>query len=71
VLTAGEARREKLAAVMARSGAGTAAEAARMKTDEIAALLEALAASANPSYTPQGRPVMAEISLDQIKSRLK
>jgi DNA mismatch repair protein MutL len=65
-----QARRERLAAVMARAGAGTSAAAARLSAAEITSLLAGLAASANPSFTPQGKPVMAEISLDEIRKRL-
>jgi DNA mismatch repair protein MutL len=65
------ARRERLAAVMARSGAGTSARAARLSAAEIGSLLEALAATANPSFTPGGKPVMAEITIDEIRNRLK
>ena len=69
VFTGQEARREKLAAVMARAGAGNAP--LRLSADETAGLLAALAATGNPSYTPWGKPVMAEITTDEIKNRLK
>jgi DNA mismatch repair protein MutL len=65
------ARRERLAAVMARAGAGTASAAARLPAAEIASLLEALASTANPSFTPQGKAVMAAIALDEIRNRFK
>ena len=66
-----DARRERLAAVMARSGAGTATAAARLSATEIDALLTALAATRNPSYTPGGKPVFAEITIDEIRNKLK
>jgi DNA mismatch repair protein MutL len=69
---AGEvARRERLAAVMARGGAGTRTAAARQSSGEIAALLEALAATANPSFTPGGKAVMAEMTIDEIRQKLR
>ncbi|MDR2883256.1 MAG: DNA mismatch repair endonuclease MutL [Alistipes sp.] len=67
----GEARRRRLAAVMARSGAGTSTAAARLSTGETENLLTALAATANPSYTPQGKPVFAEITIEEIRNKLK
>ncbi len=66
-----DARRERFAAVMARTGAGTSTQAARMSATEIEGLLQALAATANPSFTPQGKPVMAEITTDEIRNKLK
>jgi DNA mismatch repair protein MutL len=65
------ARRERLAAVMARTGAGTSTGAARLSPAELAALLDALAATANPSFTPQGKPVVAEITLDEIRNKMR
>lgn len=69
VFTGDDARREKLAAIMARSGAGSGP--LRLSPEETTALLEALAATANPSYTPWGKPVMAEITADEIRHKLK
>ncbi len=66
-----ETRTRRLAAVMARTGAGTSTGAARLSPAEVKALLEALAATANPSFTPQGKPVMAGIPIDEIRNRLK
>lgn len=65
------ARRERLAAVMARAGAGTSTAAARLSDQAIGELLDALAATANPSFTPQGKPVMAEITTEEIRNKLK
>ncbi|MDR0907989.1 MAG: DNA mismatch repair endonuclease MutL [Rikenellaceae bacterium] len=64
-----EARRSKLAAIMARSAAGTAP--LRLSAEETTALLDRLARTANPSYTPWGRPVMTEITLEEIRNKLK
>ncbi len=66
-----DARRQRLAAVMARTGAGTSAQAARLSQAEVGSLLQALASTANPSFTPQGRPVMARITIEEIKNKLK
>jgi DNA mismatch repair protein MutL len=71
IFTGDEARIRRLAALMARSGAGTSTLAAQLSAAEVRALLEALAATANPSFTPQGKPVMAEITTDEIRNRLK
>ncbi len=66
-----EARRQRLAAVMARAGAGTSTQAARHTHTETEELLKSLAATANPSFTPQGKAVMAEITTDEIRNKLK
>jgi DNA mismatch repair protein MutL len=66
-----DARRARLAAVMARTGAGTAQMAARLSANEVTNLLAALASTASPSFTPQGKPVMTEITLDEIKNKLR
>jgi DNA mismatch repair protein MutL len=71
IFTGDEARTRRMAALMARSGAGTSTSAAQLSPLEARALLEALAATANPSFTPQGKPVMAEITTDEIRNRLK
>ncbi len=69
VFTGEEARRAKLAAIMARTGAGNAP--LRLSTEEAGNLLATLAATDNPSYTPWGKPVMAEITTEEIRNRLK
>jgi DNA mismatch repair protein MutL len=69
VFTGTEAQRQKLAAIMARSAAGTAP--LRLSPEEGSALLEALVATANPTYTPWGKQVMTEITTEEIKNRLK
>ncbi|MDR2894544.1 MAG: DNA mismatch repair endonuclease MutL [Alistipes sp.] len=71
VFAGAEARRKRLAAVMARTGAGTSTRAARLTQAETESLLEALAAVANPSFTPHGKPVMTEITIDEIRNKLK
>ncbi len=69
VFTGEEARREKLAAIMARAGAGNTP--LRLSAEEAGNLLAALAATGNPSYTPWGKSVMTEITTEEIKNRLK
>lgn len=69
VFTGEDARKEKLAAIMARSGAGNMP--LRLSQAEIEALLSSLAATGNPSYTPWGKQVMTEITAEEIINRLK
>jgi DNA mismatch repair protein MutL len=71
VSSSSPARAERLAAVMAHSGAGTRASAARQSQGEISALLEALASTANPSFTPGGTAVMTPVTTDEIRQKLK
>ena len=61
-------RRERIAAVMARSGAHSARG---MGHDEAAVLLERLAASGNVSYTPSGKKIMAELTAAEVKAKLE
>ncbi|MDR2891298.1 MAG: DNA mismatch repair endonuclease MutL [Alistipes sp.] len=65
-----EARRERLAAAMARSGAGNR-QTTRLSLLEAQNLLSALASVRNPSFTPFGKPVMAEITIDEIRGKLR
>ena len=61
-------RREKIAAVMAR---GAAKQTARlMSRDEAAALLARLAASGNFSFSPSGKAITAEITVEDIRAKL-
>jgi DNA mismatch repair protein MutL len=69
IFGAEEARRQKLAAALARTAAG--ATPLRISTEESQHLLDSLAATANPTYTPWGRPVMTEITIEEIRNRLK
>lgn len=63
-----EIRRQKIAAVMARSGAKGAL---RMPTrDEAAALLAQLAETGNVSFSPSGKAILVEITAEDIRSRL-
>ena len=67
-VSAAELRREKIAAAMARSGAR---RLQRNLTDEdAAAILGQLAISDNISFTPSGKAVIAEITPDELRSKL-
>ena len=62
-----DVRREKIAQVMARSGARTLP---RMDAEAAALLLGQLAECADRSYTPSGKAVMAEITPEDIRAKL-
>lgn len=66
--TAADIRRERVASVMARSGARTLRK--NISHDEAASMLDRLAAGGNVSFTPSGKQIMAEITADDIKSKL-
>ncbi|MCM1150653.1 MAG: DNA mismatch repair endonuclease MutL [Alistipes sp.] len=67
-VSAGDARREKIAAAMAR---GAVRGPVRMLArEEAAALLESLSATGNMAYSPSGKAVFAEILPEEIRSRL-
>lgn len=63
-----EVRREKLAATMARAGAGRRKET--FADEEVRSLLDALAECAERSYTPSGKSVMAELALSELRAKL-
>ena len=67
--TAGDVRRNRLAASMARKGSYSKSRA--MSHEEIAALLGSLSSCANPSYTPSGNPIMTALTEDRIAKMLK
>ncbi len=64
-----ERRRRTLAAVLARSGA-RGGGGGGFSVAETGVLLEALAGVANFSFTPSGKAVMVEITLDEIRKKL-
>ena len=67
-LSVADVRREKIAAVMAR---GAAKQTVRlMSRDEAAALLARLAASGNFSFSPSGKAITAEITVEDIRAKL-
>lgn len=67
-VSADSVRREKMAAAMARSGASSAPR--NISEVELTALLERLLQSGNISFTPSGKAIMAEITADDIRSKL-
>lgn len=61
-----QTRREHLAAIMARGSGGKS----KTFTDgEITAILESLSEGGRYNYTPDGRPVMTEVTAQELKSR--
>ncbi len=63
-----ELRREKIAAVMARSGARAISRA--LSHEEATGLLSQLSEVENLSFTPSGKAILAEISPDDIRAKL-
>lgn len=61
-------RRERTAQAMARSGARSLPR--QMASEEVALLLEQLAACDAPRLSPSGKPVLAEIGEEEIRRRL-
>ncbi len=61
-------RREKVAAVMARQGAKSTLRIS--SREEVAALLDRLSATGNVSFSPTGKAIVAEISMDEIRAKL-
>lgn len=65
---AADARNERTAAVMALNGSRSLPK--RMSHDEAAALLASLAESGNTGYTPSGKPIMAELPAEFLRTKL-
>lgn len=63
-----EERHRTLAATIARNAAKRVA--AKISNEEASAMLGRLAESGNISFTPSGRAIMAEISLNELRGRL-
>lgn len=63
-----EMRREKIAAVMARTGARNVPR--NMSLPETEALLKQLAESGNRSFSPSGKAIMAEITPEDLRAKL-
>lgn len=63
-----DVRRERIAAVMARTAARSTPKS--LSREEAGALLAQLAAAANFSFSPSGRPILAEISPDELRAKL-
>ena len=63
-----EIRREKIAAVMALSGAKGVVR--NLSREEAAALLDRLSESGNVSFTPSGKTIVAEITPEDLRAKL-
>ncbi len=63
-----QVRREKIAAVMARGSAKSAPR--NLSPEEAQTLLDRLSATGNISFSPSGKTVTAEISLEDIRAKL-
>jgi len=63
-----EVRREKLAATMARTGAR--ALAPQLSAEEVQRLLDALADCAERSFTPSGKRVLTELTVEELRGKL-
>lgn len=67
-VTAVELRRERIAGIMARTGAKGLRRT--FLADEAEALLGQLAQSGNVSFTPSGKKILAEIAAEEIRTKL-
>ena len=65
---AGERMRENLARAMAVKGARSAAKG--LRNDEAADLLRQLSDCENFSFSPSGKPIMAELTAEELKNKL-
>ncbi len=65
---AGERMREDLARVMAAKGARSAVRG--LRSDEAAELLRQLSGCENFSFSPSGKPIMAELTAEELKNKL-
>lgn len=63
-----EVRREKAAAAMARSGARGVMRC--FSKEEATALLDRLSATGSISFTPSGKTILAEITIEEIRAKL-
>lgn len=67
--SAGEIKKARMAAIMARANALSVVK--ESTAQELSALVGALLSSTNPSYTPMGLPIMSVLSQREIQKRLK
>ncbi|HIW52006.1 MAG TPA: DNA mismatch repair endonuclease MutL [Candidatus Alistipes excrementipullorum] len=63
-----EMRRERLACTMARNASRTFGR--NLSDNDVAQLLDQLAMSDNICFSPSGKPIMAEITPDELRSKL-
>ena len=67
-LSVADVRREKVAAVMARGAARNTPRV--LSREEAAALLAQLAETGNVSFSPSGKAILAEITLEELRAKL-
>ncbi len=67
-IEAEELRRERAALILARNAARTTAN--RPKSEELVALLEELLATLNYTFSPSGKPIIGEISVEELRAKL-
>lgn len=67
-VTLAEVRREKIAAAMALSASKQVVR--NLSREEAGALLDRLAATGNISFSPSGKPIIAEITPEDLRARL-
>ena len=63
-----DVRRERIASVMARSGARTAPRS--LGREEAESLLAQLAATGNVSFSPSGKAILVEITPEELRAKL-
>ena len=63
-----EVRRERIASVMACSG--TKGPVRNLSREEAAVLLDRLAQTGNVSFSPSGKTILAEISVEELRAKL-
>jgi len=63
-----DVRREKIASVMALSGAKGVVR--NLSREEAAALLERLAETGNISFSPSGKTILAEFTAEDLRAKL-
>lgn len=64
----GDARRERIAATLARCGARCGG--GQLQTEQARQLLDRLAASSDYSFTPSGKAILAEITAEDLRAKL-
>ena len=66
--SAADVRRSRIAAELARSGARPMSHCTSQ--EEAANLLERLCSAENRCYAPSGKPILAEITPDELRAKL-
>ena len=68
-IDSGELRRQRMAAILAANGARRAPKVST--AEEAQALLDRLASTSSMSFTPTGKSVLAQLTIDDIKAKLE